>query len=225
MRYRSTLFVSRFVQSPSVSYCQIIRQDDSLDLAILEANLNALGMDTNHSEFLLVVSNESDLESLKSKFANELNNGLLKVAIPESVKSERLLNLAVGLASGAVIMTLGAKDQLAPRMTTFIWKELLTENERLLIFEKKRKLPKRIAMFRNTLIEVGGFDEGIKPQLQIQNMIDRLSQIGVSLQPKSHDNLTRTLEKRKSTFSFFKPKPTVMLDYKKVEMEEYRWLA
>mgnify|MGYP000285953057 CR=1 FL=1 len=108
MRYRSTLFVSRFVQSPSVSYCQIIRQDDSLDLAILEANLNALGMDTNHSEFLLVVSNESDLESLKSKFANELNNGLLKVAIPESVKNShkerKYLNFAAWALFGVLLI-------------------------------------------------------------------------------------------------------------------------
>ncbi len=224
MRYRSTLFTSGLVRSPRVSFCQILRPNESPNPNLLQQNLDAIRMDADHSEYILLIPARWGVD-IRSMAGANLNGGLLKVALYETSKIERLHNLVTGLATGSVIMTLGPYDKLAPRMSTFVWEELLTENEQLLLFEKKKKLPKRIAMFRNTLIEVGGFDEGIKPHLQVKNMIDRLSQIGVTLQPKSHDNLTRTLEKRKNAISFFKPKPTVMQDYKKVEKEEFTWLV
>ncbi len=224
MRYRSTLFTSGFVRSPRVSFCQFLRPHESPDLHLLQQNLDAIRMDADHSEYILLVQTRCGAD-IKSMLGAYLDRGLLKVALYDSTNNERLLNLVTGLASGMVLMTLGPYDKLAPRMATFVWEELLTENERLLIFEKRWKIPKRIAVFRSTLVQVGGFDEGVAADLQVQNLVDRLRQTGVCVLARPHDHLTRTTVRRKHTFSLFRPSPQVIREYKKVETEEFTWLV
>lgn len=227
MRYRSGLLSSSFPDLPWVSYCLVIPDSELIDLMDLGENLQALRMDQEKSEFLILLPEKSgQIEDIRSKFSDVLSEKFLKIGLYSGdVPATRLKNLAFSLAKGIVVMNLVPGDCLAPRMTTYTYKEMMTVEEKALVYDKRGRQPQRLALLRGSFYEIGGFDESMKSEMQVSNCIDRLKNIGVKVEVKPHDHLTKSKTKRGRAFDFFRRKCVVNPSFQKPSESEYKWLV
>ena len=175
-RLRTPLVVDKSVV---VSFCLIINSDTNDRFETLRSNLEKISQDKPLAEFVLLTPLNSRVDSLK-ELIQEFS-ALLKVYSYDDEADKRVLrNICAEITKGKVMFFLNLNDQLCSRPSKFIFNQLTrSKGEEVLIYKKLLGPTQRLGVWRNTLSEIGGFDETIPYHRQIRNLVGRLNKYGV----------------------------------------------
>jgi len=190
-RYRSALLESSYyVSEPDVSFCLILGLDDSKALEVLETNLDALHLDSSTTEFVVFIP-----ESFGDEWKGiSFHAPFLKIYTyePETHRG-KLRNQAMHVCRGKILFSLAWGDLLPPRATRFVRDEMTKSRfESMYVFEKKWRNTHRMAIWRDTFYELGGFDDRLAFDTQCDDLVSRAKKYGVMIETATHDNYTQS---------------------------------
>ncbi len=205
-KLRSALFDSHhYNDTKIVSFCTVVDSSDDCLIETLQDNLLANHRDRTQVEFVVFVpKNWHSLETVKSRFSEELRSSYLKIAeYHKEIDEQVLRNLCFQRAQGMILVNLESGDFTGQRAGNFIYHELVSDPfDSVLWFKHKWRIPSKIAVWRDSFFEVGGFDEGIKNADQCFNLIQRLNLYGIETKIRSNKYFTHSIVK--PPWSFFR---------------------
>jgi len=204
LRLRSALFDSHHYSfTKRVSFCTIINPFDEFLIKTLPENLSANHIDQAHVEFVVLIPQGwKSISDVKIRFSKELKSSYLKIAIYDpNIKVGILRNVCYQLAQGMILSNLESSDYTGLRAANFIYKELTSvRHDSVLWFRQKGRVSSRIALWRDSFYEIGGFDEREKYTTQCSNLIHRLNLYGVETNFTSNKHFTKSIVKSKWNF-------------------------
>lgn len=196
-RFRSVLLESdHYKNTKRVSFCTIVKSSDQFLIETLRENLLANHRDRKQTEFMVLVPQGWEiLERIKLDFSDELESSYLKIATyPENAVENTLRNICFQLAEGLILSNLESADYTGMRAGNFIYQEMISDiYDHVFWFKKKYRAPYRIACWRDTFFEIGGFDEMGKYQNQCSNLVSRLNSYGVESIIRTNGYFTKSL--------------------------------
>jgi len=205
-RYRSALVQSEhYKHAPEVSFCLIVLPEDLEAPDVFRLNLEALSLDKSTTEFVVLVPHPSRAawEEL-AKPDWRLNF----YTYDPHADIRKLRNQAFQVSKGKILVSLAWGDLLPPRAARFIADEMTTNQyEQVVILERNWRRVLRMAIWRDTYFELGGFDERRPLATQCNDLICRAKEYGLVVERKTHENYVQTRgPKRPIWLSLSKPK-------------------
>ena len=196
-RLRSVLLGSdHYRNTKRVSFCTIVKSSDQFLLETLPENLRSNYRDRVQIEFVVLVPRGwGALDRIKVDFNKEMKSSYLKIATyPENTDEKTLRNFCFQLAEGVILSNLESADYTGMRAGNFIYQEMTSDiYDHILWFKQKNRVAYRMACWRDTFYEIGGFNEEKKYENQCSNLISRLNNYGVEAIVKSNDYFTKSL--------------------------------
>ena len=196
-KLRSVLLQSdHYKNTKKVSFCTIVKPSDQFLLETLPENLQSNHRDRAQIEFVILAPvGWEALEKIKTDFSNERKTSYLKIATySENLNENALRNLCFQLAEGLILSNLESPDYTGMRAGNFIYNEMMSDlHDHVLWFKQRGRVPNRIACWRDTFFEIGGFDEESKYRDQCTDLVFRLNNYGVETIMRSKDYFTKSL--------------------------------
>lgn len=190
-RYRSALIEStRYADAPEVSFCLVCLPGEQQAQEIIRMNLDALRIDQSKTEWIVLMPHDMHHEwTDMSKSEPQV-----KVYTYDGRMDERKLrNQAFRVGRGKLLVSLAWGDLLPSRATRFIADEMaISRFEQVIALEKNWRRVYRMAIWRDTFYELGGFNDSLPFYSQCDDLIDRARKYGVVYDRKTHENYVQT---------------------------------
>lgn len=169
--YRPNPFFGRDAESVKLTFCITHKAREEYLKQTLATNLQDNMAQANVDFVLVDFSSDLSVASwVKSAFRNELNSGKLQAyhcaGLPEWHAS-KAKNCAHSLAQGDILVNLDCDNFTGPEGGQYILRKFLESQEELVLWQNSRKKLDgsygRIALFRSTFYELGGYNESFLP--------------------------------------------------------------